>query len=292
MKLKGIIPIIPTIFDEKGDIDPNSTAKLASYAVTKGAESIVYPGVASEDVHLSIYERLEIIKTIKSKINKNIILISGVNSHNPDQIIEITSKSVKSGTNMIMAMATPLMDKKYVYWFKQIVKNSNNNKIILQNAPGPRGSNLSADEIYNVIASVPEITHIKEENIPSGSQIENIKLKFRNENIGIIGGGGGRYMFEELERGIVASMPAIELLELHMQLYKNYINGNKEKAFSLYTKSLPLLIVQIPYRMRFTKLILASDNLINCEKVREPLPEIDIYLRKYILKLYSKIFQF
>ncbi len=290
MKLKGIIPIIPTIFDERGDIDPNSTAKLARYAVSKGVESIVYPGVASEDVHLSIFERLEIIKTIKSKIDKNIILISGVNSHDPDQIIEITSKSAKSGSNMIMAMATPSMDNNYKYWFKQIAKNSKDIKIILQNAPDPRGSNLSANEIFNVITFVPEITHIKEENIPSGFQIESIKSKFNKKNIGIIGGGGGRYMFEELERGIVASMPAIELLELHMQLYKNFISGNKEKALNLYIKSLPLLILQLPYRMRFTKLILASDKLINCERVREPLPEIDLYLRKYILKLYDKLF--
>ena len=227
---------------------------------------------------------------IKSKIDKNIILISGVNSHDPDQIIEITSKSAKSGSNMIMAMATPSMDNNYKYWFKQIAKNSKDIKIILQNAPDPRGSNLSANEIFNVIKFVPEITHIKEENIPSGFQIESIKSKFNKKNIGIIGGGGGRYMFEELERGIVASMPAIELLELHMQLYKNFISGNKEKALNLYIKSLPLLILQLPYRMRFTKLILASDKLINCERVREPLPEIDLYLRKYILKLYDKLF--
>ena len=82
--------------------------------ISKGVKSIVYPGVSSEDVHISIQERLEIIKTIKSTIDKNIILISGVNSKEPEETISITSKSVKCGSNMIMAMATPLMNKKYV----------------------------------------------------------------------------------------------------------------------------------------------------------------------------------
>ena len=289
MKLSGIIPIIPTIFDENGDIDPFSTANLAKYAVSKGVKSIVYPGVASEDVHISIQERLEIIKTIKSTIDKNIILISGVNSKEPEETISITSKSVKCGSNMIMAMATPLMNKNYIYWFNKIVKNSKNKKIILQNAPAPRGSNLSSKTIFELISSIPEITYIKEENIPSGFQIENIKKEIIDKNIGIIGGGGGRYIFEELERGVIGCMPAIELLELHIELYNNYMKGNRKKALDIYINSLPLLTIQLPYRMRFTKYILAKKGLIKSEKVREPLPEIDQYLRSYILELYNKL---
>ena len=112
----------------------------------------------------------------------------------------------------------------------------------------------------------------------------------KNEKfISIIGGGGARYIFEELERGVIGSMPAIELLDLHIKLFSEYTSGNRENALKLYKDSLPLLMLQLPYRMRLTKLILYSQNLIKSKTVREPLPEIDGILQNLIIELYDHI---
>ena len=57
------------------------------------------------------------IKSIKTEIDHNIPLISGINSTEPDQMLEIAIKSIDAGSDIIMAMATPSMNNKYDFWF-------------------------------------------------------------------------------------------------------------------------------------------------------------------------------
>ena len=81
----------------------------------------------------------------------------------------------------------------------------------------------------------------------------------------------------------------ILLIKETYKLFSEYTSGNRENALKLYKESLPLLILQQPYRMRLTKLILHSQNLIKSKTVREPLPEIDDLLQKFIIELYDHI---
>ncbi|MBT8100731.1 MAG: hypothetical protein KJO82_13330 [Gammaproteobacteria bacterium] len=57
----------------------------------------------------------------------------------------------------------------------------------------------------------------------------------------------------------------------------------------MYERSLPLLLTQAPYRMRLTKLILKHRGIINCDLVREELPELDEVSRTLILDMYRSL---
>ena len=70
-------------------------------------------------------------------------------------------------------------------------------------------------------------------------------------------------------------MPAVELTDLHVALWRAYAAGNHAQARRLYRLSLPLLVSQAIYRMRLTKHVLAQRGVADARHVRAPLPEMD-----------------
>lgn len=287
--LKGILPIVPTPFGADGSADEQSLKRVVVHAIETGASALVYPGVASEDLFLTADERRNCLSLVSRLAEGRLPVIAGVNSADPAEMVEITRMAVENGADGIMAMAVPAMEDQFGTWFSRIADALGPDRpIILQNLFKPRGADLSAEDMLTLAAEIPAIRYVKEEGIPSGPKVSKLVAGCGPDLDGVIGGGGARYLLEELDRGAIATMPAIELLELHVALYRAYTAHNRKEALRLYEASLPLLLIQAPYRMRLTKLILKSQGLIDCDDVREPLPEMDAELKELALEYYER----
>lgn len=287
---RGVLPVVPTPFADDGSVDHDSLRNVVAYAIGCGIRALVYPGVASEDIQLSADERAACVKTVTQAAAGRAKVIGGVNSPDAGEMVALSGFMQEQGVNGIMAMAVPSMaDKGFAYWFQSISDATGGLPIVLQNLFAPRGANLSAAEMLGLANKVDAIRYIKEEAIPSGPKVSAVIEGMGNSLDGVIGGGGARYLFEELERGVVATMPAIELLELHVALMDAYTAGRRNEALGLYERSVPLLLMQAPYRMRLTKLILMQRGIIKTDLVREELPELDEVSRALILEMYEAL---
>jgi len=149
--------------------------------------------------------------------------------------------------------------------------------IILQNAPAPIGAGLDSDVLARIVKASPAIRYVKEEALPSGPRISGLKESAPDHLIGVIGGGGARYIIDEMNRGAIAAMPAAEITDIHVDMWNAYQSGNVAKARDLYMRALPLLVIQTIYRMRLTKYILKKRGVCKNSKVRAPLPRFDSY---------------
>ena len=137
-----------------------------------------------------------------------------------------------------------------------VIENAQGVDIILQNAPAPVGADLEANELSLIVNSSPAIRYVKEEGLPSGPRITAISDAAPDHLLGVIGGGGARYLIDEMNRGAIAAMPAAEITDLHVKMWNAYQNGDEPEARLLYMKTLPLLIIQLLYRMHLTKYVL------------------------------------
>lgn len=287
--LKGVLPIVPTPFDQNGQTDELSLKRVVTHAIEAGASALVFPGVASEDLFLTTDERRSCLGLVARMAKDRLPVIAGVNSADPAEMVEIAKMATEAGADGVMAMAVPAMGEETGTWFARIADALGADRpIILQNLFKPRGADLSADDMLTLAAEIPAIRYVKEEGIPSGPKVSQLVAGCGTDLDGVIGGGGARYLLEELDRGAIATMPAIELLELHVALMRAYTAHDRAEALRLYERSLPLLLIQAPYRMRLTKLILKNRGLIDCDDVREPLPEMDKELQELALELYER----
>lgn len=155
-------------------------------------------------------------------------------------------------------------------------------EVILQNAPSPIGAGLNADAIASLVEANPAITYTKEETLPSGPVITVLRAREIPQLKGVLGGGGARYIIDELNRGALGALPAVELTDLHVAIYEAHTTGDFERARELYRYSLPLLGCQMIYRMRLTKYVLKQRGITDRLHVRAPLPELDEFTRQDI----------
>lgn len=281
--LQGIFPVLPTLFTVRNELDLAAQRRVLRFALDAGAHGLVFPGVASEYNHLSLPEREQLLALVAAEVGGKVPLVGGASAPTAAEVIAAGAIALRHGIRHLMIMApvglgTDLAAHRA--FFQQVAAGLPGAEIILQNAPAPTGAGLGAPALIALAASVPAITYIKEETLPSGPAITALRAAGLPNVRGVFGGGGARYIIDELDRGACGAMPAVELTDLHVALWRAYAAGDRAQARRLYRLSLPLLVAQAIYRMRLTKYVLARRGIADAVHVRAPLPELDAWSQR------------
>ncbi len=283
--LKGIFPVIPTLFKDDDKVDPGAVRSVVRFALDAGAHGVVFPGVASEYNFLSVEERGELMSVVFDEVGGRVPIIGGASAATSEEAIVAGQYAKDHGIAHLMIMAPSGLGQDvdaHRDFFARITAQLADVEIILQNAPAPIGAGLKADAIASLVESNPAITYTKEETLPSGPVITELLAKEIPQLNGVLGGGGARYIIDELNRGALGALPAVELTDLHVAIYEAHAAGDFDRARELYRNSLPLLACQMIYRMRLTKYVLKQRGIIDRLHVRAPLPELDEFTRQDI----------
>jgi 4-hydroxy-tetrahydrodipicolinate synthase len=168
-----------------------------------------------------------------------------------------------------------LTAKAQIEFFSRIASAVPDIPIMLQNVPAPVGAGLDPKVLVEILSAVPAIRYIKEETLPSGQRLSVLKGSAPKTMLGVFGGAGGRYITDELRRGACGTMPAIELVEIHVALFKAHSAGQSEQVRALFTRMLPILNVQAVFRWSLTKYVLHRRGLIRCKLQRASGPVLD-----------------
>ncbi|MBI4626567.1 MAG: dihydrodipicolinate synthase family protein [Verrucomicrobia bacterium] len=281
--LEGIFPVIPTLFTDRNALDLDAQRRVIRFALNAGAHGLVFPGVASEYSHLSLPEREQLLALVAVEAAGRVPLVGGASATTAAEVIAAGSIAMKHGIRHLMIMAPVGLGSDaaaHRAFFQQVASGLPGAEIILQNAPVPTGAGLDPQAIIAIAAGIPAITYIKEETLPSGPAITVIREARIPSLQGVFGGGGARYIIDELDRGACGAMPAVELTDLHVALWRSYAAGDQVQARRLYRLSLPLLVAQAIYRMRLTKHVLAKRGIADARHVRATLPAMDAFAQR------------
>ncbi len=269
--LQGILPVLPTPYQEDGAVDPAAMRALVEFAIDAGVQGVVFPGFASEVEALSDEERISLMRIVVEANAGRVQLIAGASASSVEAVTRFGQEALGMGIRYLMIQAPKEAGTEVAEvtaFFRAISENLPGAEIVLQNAPLPRGSDLSPETLLAVVRDVPAITYVKGETLPSGPAISVLRANPPAHLAGIIGGGGARYVLDEYERGACGTMPALELVDLHVQLDNAWRSGDKTRARDLYARSLPLLLLQAVYRMHLTKHVLQRRGIIGTTLVR------------------------
>jgi 4-hydroxy-tetrahydrodipicolinate synthase len=275
--LIGVFPVLPTPFDEDGSPDVASLRNLVRYVIDAGVDGITYPGVASEFGQLSIDERVMLTNIVFDEIDGRVPLIAGVSSTDAELTIRLAQGMSQGGAAALMIAVPPnrLTAQAQIEFFSRIAAAVPHAPIMLQNVPAPVGAGLDPEVLLEILNAVPAIQYIKEETLPSGQRLSILKSNAPKTMLGVFGGAGGRYITDELRRGACGTMPAIELVEIHVALFKAHSAGHSEQVRALFTRMLPILNVQAVFRWSLTKYVLHRRGLIRCRLQRASGPLLD-----------------
>ncbi|MGP4671544.1 dihydrodipicolinate synthase family protein [Agrobacterium salinitolerans] len=276
--LKGILPVLPTPFLADGGIDEGGMKRLVVFALDKGVDGVVFPGFASEVETLNAAERATLLKIVVDAVAGRVPVVAGASAADWREVVEHGRAASALGIRHLMVQPPKSVGTDapaLIEFLGRIVEALPEVEIILQNAPAPRGSDLSPQAIVEIVGALPQVAYVKEETLPAGPAISHIIAHAPSTLKGVIGGGGARYILDEYARGATAAMPALEIAEEHVAIDRALVAGRQEEARRIYIRTLPLLVLQAVYRMRLTKYVLARRGVIDGIGVRAPTPELD-----------------
>ncbi|MDF1858685.1 MAG: dihydrodipicolinate synthase family protein [Verrucomicrobiales bacterium] len=283
--LQGIFPVIPTLFTDQDDPDFDAQRAVVRFALEAGAHGVVFPGVASEYNFLTPDERGALIALVAKEVDGRVPIVGGASAATAEEVIVAGQQAEANGIHHLMIMAPAGLGddlEAHQRFFSEISTALPDAEIILQNAPSPIGAGLNANAMAELATGNESLTYIKEETLPSGPAITSLLATDSPHLKAIFGGGGARYIIDELDRGALGAMPAVELTDLHVAIWDAHKCGDHPRARELYRLSLPLLVSQAVYRMRFTKYLLKRRGVADALHVRAPLPELDEFTQRDI----------
>ena len=201
--LKGILPVLPTPFLADGGIDEGGMKRLVVFALDKGVDGVVFPGFASEVEALNAAERATLLKIVVDAVAGRVPVVAGASAADWREVVEHGRTASALGIRHLMVQPPKSVGTDaaaLIEFLGRIVEALPEVEIILQNAPAPRGSDLSPQAIVEIVWALPQVTYVKEETLPAGPAISHIIAHAPSTLKGVIGGGGARYILDEYAR--------------------------------------------------------------------------------------------
>ena len=278
LMIKGVWPVLCTPFLADGAIDVPAMRRVARFAIDSGAAGVVFPGFASEVDELQPLERRMLLEAVIAETGGQVPIMAGASASSLADVIDRVREVLALGIVPVMIQAPKAIgaDAAAVSaFYGAIAEACPAAEIILQNAPAPRGSDLSPAAVLQVAQENPAIRYVKEETIPSGGPISTLLAGKPASIAGVLGGGGARFLIDEFLRGACGAMPAVEITDIHVAMWAALEAGRETEARDLYERTLPLLMIQSHARMRFTKRVLMRRGVLANDVVRAKIPAFD-----------------
>ena len=265
MALHGIFPIVATPFDGDDEIDLEALRRVTRFCLDCGVQGVVWPALASEFYALSESERTRALPVVVDEVQGRATVIAGVAGASAKIAERLTREAVVAGADAAMAL-TPYIVKEdqsgLERYYRAICAAAEGRPVILQNVDAPFGQALSASVIASLVERVPGIRYVKEETLPSGHAIRNIRNACGDQLDGVFGGGGGRYLIEEHHRGACGAMPACDFSDVFVALWDHLENQRHAEAYCVFERLLPLLMTQATMRMAFINEVLRARGIL------------------------------
>ena len=244
LQLTGVLPPVPTPFDEVGNLDLDALTQNILQLNTNGLAGYVVMGSNGEAVHLSQQERATVIKTARRAADQGPArtLVAGVNEHSTWAAIDATKRAADLGADAALVV-TP-------YFYKNAMSQAALSGHFLDVA----GASPLPVIIYNVPANTGVV--IDSDTIASLSRHENIigvkdsagnmaaiaaTVAAATEGFSVLCGNAG-IIYPALAMGAAGGVLAIACIApaACVELFNAARSGNNARARDLQRKIAPV----------------------------------------------------
>ena len=277
IKIDGIVPIIPTIFDEKERIDWSAFEALLDFACGIDVCAICLPAYASEFYKLSDAERREIIAKAVEQSGRRVRVVAQANAGSTLYTVELARFAQEAGAAAV-SVAAPRMfaisENDLLRHFDRIL-SAIDIPLVLQDF-NPGGPTVSTSFIAQLHRQHPHFRWVKLEEPLMAARIASI-LDATSGEVGVIEGWGGMYLLELVAAGICGVMPSLSLADLLARVFRLAEGGQRQQAYEVFTGLLPQIVFSLQNMELYhhaEKRLLAARGIINETFIRGPRLEL------------------
>lgn len=290
--LKGIIPIVNTVFHQDGTLDLDGQRSLVCHLLEQGVHALALFGNAAEGYTLSQQERTTLTDTIVREVNGGIPVIVSSGHSGTDQAVALSREAQESGASALMVLPPYYLkpDAQGLFEYFQAISDAVSIPIIVQDAPQMTQINMASSLLARMSREIEHVRYAKVEAPPTAPKISEI-LAQAATHLTVLGGLNGNFLIEELDRGAVGTMPGSDLCEGFVRIWNLYQSGNRVEARREFQRYLPLIRYELQPGMGVSamKHNLVRKGIIACARVRHPTRTLDAVSQKELCELWSEL---
>jgi 4-hydroxy-tetrahydrodipicolinate synthase len=185
---KGAGVALITPFKPDYSVDYETLENLVEDQIFSGMDYIIALGTTAETPTLSTDEQKEVIRCVRTKINKRIPLMIGIGGNDPNKVIQTIKNTDFEGIDGILSV-TPYYNRPtqegLTEHFKLIAKASPV-PVVLYNVPSRTGVNMLCETSVKIAKACPNVIAVKE---ASGECSQAARMvKYAPEHFAVISG--------------------------------------------------------------------------------------------------------
>jgi 4-hydroxy-tetrahydrodipicolinate synthase len=278
MTLHGVCTIALTPFTGEGDLDEESIDSLAGFYLNSGVHGVTILGIMGEAHKLSDVERQAVTERYVSAIGGRVPVVVGCSAVATRIVVERARAAEEAGAAAVM-VAPPNNQRSLDLVFEHYrrVAEAVSVPVVVQDEPVNTGVVMPAPFIARLVDEIEGCRHVKLEEAPTTIKISAL-LNYAKTEVGVFGGLGGMYFYEELARGAAGIMTGFAYPHVLVETYRRSVEGEKREAQKYFFRYLPLIRFEAQLGVGgvgIRKEILKLRGVISSSHVRFPAPALD-----------------
>jgi len=276
---RGSFAIPMTPFDDRDRIDEDVLANEIAFCIACGVGGIVSPVMVSEFRSLSEDERRTMMRVPVQVAAGRVPVVANVAAVNAPLAARYAAYAQELGADAVIAMPPYVLraDLATIHAYYEAIADVVDVPVWIQNAGVAA---LSPDQIVTLCREIERVSWVKEEVPPSTRSIGALTARHSPHIHGVMGGGGGRYMITEWQRGSRGVVHACQFCDVVQRMWELLEADQLQAAGDLFEKLLPALELEGLMGMAFAKEIMVRRGVFANHRVRtqaRPLDDDDIW---------------
>jgi len=234
-KIKGVVPILVTPFDEAGSLDRASLRSLIEFNIAGGVHGL---GVAlgSEIFKLTEAERADVISCVVETVRHRVPVVINTGAAGTDLAVFYSRQAEELGADALMVIPPSFMpagaDEIADYYRR--ISEAVSIPIFLQDVPQ---APISPGLALRLAKECEHVRYIKVETLPITAKVADMAAT-AGDRLTIFGGAGGGYFIEEMRRGSQGTMPFCSQPAAFVEVWDRFQRGDEDGARTVFDSNI------------------------------------------------------
>ncbi|MHB8730329.1 MAG: dihydrodipicolinate synthase family protein [bacterium] len=273
--LAGVFPIVPTIFDARGDLDPDGQRATIDFLLEAGVHGMVLLANASEGYTILDAERTALVDAVVTHVRGRVPVVITCNHPSTVGAVRFAREAEDLGADAVMFLPPFfggwLSDLDGIRRHCDAISRATAIPLMLQDHT-LSGITMPAAFLVDLARTVERLGYFKVESNRAPAKIGAMARLGGGAIRGLFGGTAGVLFLEELDQGAAGTMPSSLLPDVFVRVLAAYREGDRRRAVELMTRCARLVAFEIHLGgQRAVKEALALQGLIRSTFVRGPI---------------------
>ena len=293
-RYRGLFPVVPTTFDERGELDLASQRRCVDFLIDAGSDGLAILANFSEQFLLADDEREVLTRAILEHVAGRVPVIV-TTTHFSSAVCARRSRAAQDlGAAMVMVMppyhgATFRVAEPRIHEFYAAVSAAIDIPIMIQDAPAA-GTPLPAAFLARMAREIEQVAYFKIETPGAAGKLRELIRLGGDAVEGPWDGEEGITLAADLDAGATGAMTGGGYPDGFRPILDAYRAGRRDEALAGYARWLPL----INYENRqcgllAAKALMREGGIIACDAPRHPYPCLAPETRAGLLEIARRL---